>query len=313
MRVAVMGTGGIGGYYGGMLARAGEEVTFIARGAHLEAMRDRGLTVKTTHVGEFTLPIRATSDPSEVGPVDLVLFCVKGYDTETAAALINPLMGPQTVVLSLQNGVENEERIAQVVGHEHVIGGTTQVASKLESPGVINQSWVEMMYMGELDGQRRPRSDRLLEAFQQAEVAAQIPPHIGVAMWCKLVDVGAFASISCVTRLPAGAMLACPETTELYYSLVEEGIAVARATGLDMPEDFVGELREMNVDLAPTVRASMYYDLETGRRLELEDLAGTIVRVGRKHGVPTPLNFAMYAALKPYINGGPSAPHLATQ
>ena len=166
--------------------------------------------------------------------------------------------------------------------------------------------------MGELDGQPRPRSERLLEAFRQAEVAAQIPPHIGVAMWCKLVDVGAFASVSCVTRLPAGEMLACPETTELYYSLVEEGIAVATATGLDMPENFVGELRDMNVDLAPTVRASMYYDLEAGRRLELEDLAGTIVRMGEKHGVPTPLNFAMYAALKPYINGGRNAP-LATQ
>ncbi len=307
-----MGAGGIGGYYGGMLARARHEVSFIARGAHLEAMRNRGLTVKTTHVGEFTLSVHATSDPGEIGPVDLVLFCVKGYDTDTAAAQITPLMGPETVVMSLQNGVENEERIGRVVGHEHIIGGTTQVASKLESPGVINQTWVEMMYMGELDGQPRPRSERLLEAFQQAEVAAQIPPHIGVAMWCKLVDVGAFASISCVTRLPAGEMLVCPETTKLYYSLVEEGIAVARATGLDMPEDFVGELREMNVDLAPTVRASMYYDLEAGRRLELEDLAGTIVRMGRKHGVATPLNFAMYAALKPYINGGRSEP-LTTQ
>ncbi len=206
-----MGTGGIGGYYGGMLARAGDEVTFIARGPHLEAMQGRGLTVKTTHVGEFTLPVRATSDPGEFGSVDLVLFCVKGYDTDTAAVLITPLMGPETVVMSLQNGVVNEERIARVVGHEHVIGATTQVASKIEAPGVINQTWVEMMYMGELDGQPRPRSDRLLEAFQQAEVAAQIPPHIGVAMWCKLVDVGAFASISCVTRLPAGEMLACPE------------------------------------------------------------------------------------------------------
>ncbi len=312
MRVAVMGTGGVGGYYGGMLARGGEEVTFIARGAHLETMQDRGLTVKTTHVGDFTLPVRATSDPADIGTVDLVLFCVKGCDTDTAAALITPLMGSETVVLSLQNGVENEDRIARVVGHEHVVGGTTQVASKLESPGVINQTWVEMMYMGELDGQPRHRSERLLEAFRQAEVGAQIPPHIGVAMWCKLVDVGAFASVSCVTRLPAGEMLACPETTELYYRFVEEGIAVATATGPDMPEDFVGELREMNVDLAPTVRASMYYDLEAGRRLELEELAGTIVRRGEKHGVPTPLNFAMYAALKPYINGGHNAP-LATQ
>ena len=308
MRVAVMGAGGIGGYYGGMLARAGEDVVFVARGTHLEAMRNRGLTVKTTHVGEFTLPVQAISDPGEIGPVDLVLFCVKGYDTDAADALITPLVGPQTVILSLQNGVENEERIGHLVGHDHVIGGTTQVASKLESPGIINQTWVEMMYMGELDGQPRPRSERLLETFQRAEVAAQIPPHIGVAMWCKLVDVGAFASICCVTRLPAGEMLSCPETSELYYSLVEEGIAVARATGLDMPEDFVGELRGMNADLAPTVRASMYYDLEAGRRLELEDLAGTIVRVGRQQGVPTPLNFAMYAALKPYINGGRSAP-----
>ena len=131
-------------------------------------------------------------------------------------------------------------------------------------------------------------------------------------MWGKLVDIGAFASVCCVTRLPAGKRSACPERTELYYSLVKEGITVARATGLDMPEDFVGALREMNADLAPTVRASIHYDLETGRRLELEDLAETIVCMSRKHGGPTPPNFAMYAALKPYIQGGRSAP-LATQ
>lgn len=305
MRVAVMGAGGIGGYYGGMLVRAGHDVTFIARGDHLQAIRDRGLTVKTTHVGEFTLPVQATSNPDEVGPVDLVLFCVKGYDTETAVGLIGSLIGPETLVMSLQNGVENEERIGQIVGPEHVIGATTQVVSRIESPGVIHQSWVKMMCIGELDRKSSLRSQRLLEAFEKAEVAAQIPQHIGVAMWCKLVDVAAFASVCCVTRLAAGEILACPETTELYYSLVEEGIAVARGRGLNMPDDFVAELRAMNVDLAPSVRASMARDLEAGRRLELEDLAGAIVRAGRKWAVPTPLNFAMYAALKPFVNGDP--------
>ena len=159
MRVAVMGTGGVGGYYGGMLARSGEDVTFIARGDHLEAMLSRGLTLKTTHAGEFNIPVKATDDPVEIGSVDLVIFCVKTYDTDTAARIILPVMGPQTVVMSLQNGVESEGRIAGVVGEEHVIGAATYISSVIEEPGVINQSWVLKVYLGELNGKPSSRTE----------------------------------------------------------------------------------------------------------------------------------------------------------
>ena len=305
MRVAVMGTGGVGGYYGGMLARTGEDVTFIARGDHLEAMLSSGLTLKTTHAGEFNIPVKATDDPGEIGIVDLVIFCVKTYDTDTAALIIRPLIGPQTVVMSLQNGVENEERIARVVGEKHVIGAAAYISSVIEAPGVINQSWVLKVYLGELSGEPSPRTGQLVKAFEHAEVAAEIPPDIHAAMWSKLLRISAFAGVGCVTRLPAETILSCPETTSLFWGVVEESYAVARAGGIDMPDDFIDQFRGIISTLAPTLRPSMYYDLEAGRRLELEELIGTVIRLGEKHSVAAPLTFAIYAALKPYVNGAP--------
>lgn len=308
MRVAIMGSGGVGGYYGGMLARAGEDVAFIARGAHLDAMHANGLMVKTAHVGEFTIPVKATDDPNEIGPVDLVLFCVKTYDTDTAAGLIRPLIGPETVVLPLQNGVESPERIGCVVGEEHVIGGTTYVSSKIESPGIIKEIWDHKAYLGELDGQLSPRTEQLLKTFERAEVAVEIPPDIRVAMWGKLLGVSAFTAVCCVTRLPAAAIISCPETSALFWGAMEEGLAVARASGVAMPDNFLDQNRGIMAGINPMLRPSMYYDLQAGKPLELEDMIGVVVRLGNKHDVSTPLTFAMYAALKPFVNGAPDIP-----
>jgi 2-dehydropantoate 2-reductase len=308
MRVAIMGSGGVGGYYGGMLARAGEDATFIARGAHLEAMRANGLMVKTAHVGEFTIPVKATDDPNEIGPVDLVLFCVKTYDTDTVAGLIHPLISRGTVVLPLQNGVESPERIGRVVGEEHVIGSTTYVSSKIESPGIINEIWDHKAYLGELDGERSPRTERLLRTFERAEVAVEIPPDIRVAMWGKLLGVSAFTAVCCVTRLPAAAILSHPETSALFWGAMEEGLAVARASGVAMPDNFLDQSRSIMAGISPMLRPSMYYDLRAGKPLELEDMIGVLVRLGKQRDVATPLTFAMYAALKPYVNGTPDIP-----
>ncbi|MDV2994928.1 MAG: 2-dehydropantoate 2-reductase [Chroococcidiopsis sp. SAG 2025] len=308
MRVAIMGSGGVGGYYGGMLARAGEDVTFIARGAHLDAVRANGLMVKTTHVGEFTIPVKATDDPNEIGPVDLVLFCVKTYDTNTAAELIRPLIGSETVVLPLQNGVESPERIGRVVGEEHVIGGTTYVSSKIESPGIIKEIWDHRAYLGELNGQLGPRTEQLLKTFERAEVAVEIPPDIRVAMWSKLLGVSAFTAVCCVTRLPAAAIISCAETSALFWGAMEEGFAVARASGVTMPDNFLDQSRGIMAGINPMLRPSMYYDLQAGKPLELEDMIGVVVRLGNKHDVSTPLTFAMYAALKPYVSGAPDIP-----
>jgi 2-dehydropantoate 2-reductase len=308
MRVAVVGSGGVGGYYGGMLARAGEDVTFIARGAHLDAIRANGLMVKTAHVGEFTIPVKATDDPNEIGPVDLVLFCVKTYDTNTAVGLIRPLIGRETVVLPLQNGVESPERIGRVVGEEHVIGGTTYISSKIESPGIIKEIWDHKAYLGELDGERSPRTEQLRKTFERAEVAVEIPSDIHVAMWGKLLGVSAFTAVCCVTRLPAAAIISCPETSALFWGAMEEGLAVARTSGVAMPDNFLDQSRGIMAGINPMLRPSMYYDLQAGKPLELEDMIGVVVRLGEKHDVSTPLTFAMYAALKPYVNGTPDIP-----
>jgi 2-dehydropantoate 2-reductase len=305
MRVAIMGSGGVGGYYGGMLARAGNDVTFIARGEHLHAMLANGLRVKTAHVGEFAIPAKATEAPHEIGPVDLVLFCVKTYDTSTAAEMIRPLVGPDTMVLTLQNGVESPERIGRVIGIEHVIGGTTYVSSKIESPGVIKEIWDRKAYLGELNGERTSRIEQLVQSLEQAQVQVEISPDIHVAMWGKLLAVSAFTGVCCVTRLPAGAVRSCRETTSLLWGAVNEGISVAKATGSVMPDGLLDQLRAVSESMDPMLRPSMHYDIEKGKPLELEDMIGVIVRKGEQFHVATPLTFAMYAALKPYVNGPP--------
>lgn len=305
MRVAVIGAGGVGGYYGGMLARSGVDVAFIARGTQLDAIRSNGLTVKTTHVGEFTVPVQATSDPNAVGPVELVLVCVKTYDTDTAVQMLTPLIHADTIVMSLQNGVEKEERIGRVVGNEHVLGALTYVSSRVESPGVIHQSWVQKLAFGELNGQASARTQHLLTLFERAEIAAEVAPDIRVAMWGKLLGVSAFTAVCCVTRLPGAAITSYPETSALFWGAMEEGLAVARASGVAMPDNFLDQSRGIVAGINPMVRPSMYYDLEAGKPLELEDMIGVVVRLGKKHEVSTPLTFAMYAALKPYVNGAP--------
>ena len=305
MRVAIMGAGGVGGYYGGMLARAGHDVTLIARGEHLRAILSNGLTVKTAHAGEFTVTVPATEAPSEIEPVDLVLFCVKTYDTDSAAEMIRPLIGPETVVLPLQNGVESPERIACHTENERVIGGTTYVSSKIESPGIIKEIWDHKAYMGELDGARTSRVEKLAETFAHADVQVEISPDIRVAMWGKLLAVSAYTAVCCVSRLPGGTVMSCPESSDLLWGAVEEGIAVARASGVAIPDDILGRLRGVAESMDPMLRPSMYYDLEAGKHLELEDMIGVIVRKGRQQKVPTPLTFAMYAALKPYVDGTP--------
>lgn len=235
-----------------------------------------------------------------------MLFCVKTYDIECAAAAARPLIGPDTVVWPLQNGVESPERIGAVVGGEHVIGGTTYMSSALVAPGRAEAPWDHRALLGELDGTRSERVERLFAALRRAEVSIEIAPDIRVAMWSKLLGVSAFSAVGCTTRLPLGAMLSCDETRELFWGAVDEGIAVARAGGVALPDDMPDRLRAVVAGIDPSVRPSMYRDLAAGKPLELDDMVGVIVRVGRRHGVPTQLTFAMYAALKPYAGGAPA-------
>jgi 2-dehydropantoate 2-reductase len=309
VRIALIGAGGTGGYFGGLLARAGEDVTFVARGAHLDALRARGLTVRSRLSGNFTVAARATGDPGEVGPVDLVLFCVKSYDTDAAAERIRPLIDPETVVLPVQNGIAAAEQIARVIGSGPVLGGVALVSSVLEAPGVVVQSaGAGRIIVGELGGGTSARVERVASVLARAGIPTQAHPDVRVALWQKFLFICAFSGLTALTRLPIGPVLACPETGRLYRDAMVEVEAVGRAEGVRLPDDAVAQAYAMTEKLEPWSRGSLYHDLAAGRRLELETLQGAVVRLGREHDVPTPVNFAVYAALKPYVDGAPVLP-----
>jgi len=309
MRVAVMGAGGTGGFYGGLLARAGDDVTFIARGPHLEAIRGRGLTVKSRLAGDFTITPRATADPREIGQVDLVLFCVKTYDTESAAALIRPVVGPDTVILSVQNGIDNDERIARVVAQGTAISAAAQVNAHVEGPGVIGQTaGAGRLIFGANAGNLGQRNEQLCRHCKDAGIAAELQPDIKTVLWSKFMFICGFSGATALTRLTIGPILACAETTALFRGTMAEVDLVAKSQGVALPSGVPDQGLKMSAGLEPWAKGSMAHDLASGRRLELESLNGTVVRLGQAKGVPTPLNFAIYAALKPFVNGPPPAP-----
>ncbi len=300
MKIAVMGSGGVGGYFGGLLARNGEEVTFIARGAHLEAIQRNGLEVQSVP-GDFRVRAAATHDPASVGPVDLVFFAVKGYDTEAAGEQIRPLVGPGTTILCVQNGVDNEEKLERLLGAGRVLGGVVHILSTIAAPGVIRQTaGPRTLKLGELDGRVTSRAERLLDVFKRAGILVELSAQIQVDLWEKFLFICAQGGVTALARLSIGEILACPETTALYRGVMAEIAAVGRARRVRLPEDAVERAMTFARSLQPHMRSSLAHDLNQGNRLEVESLAGAVVRYGREAGVPTPLNFAIYASLKPY-------------
>jgi 2-dehydropantoate 2-reductase len=309
MRVAVMGAGGTGGFYGGLLARAGDDVTFIARGAHLEAIRTRGLIVRSRLAGEFSIPAKATADPNEIGTADLVLFCVKTYDTEPAAALILPVIGPDTVIVSVQNGIDNDERIARAVGRGTTICAAAQVNAHVEGPGVIGQTaGAGRLIFGANAGNLGRRNEQLYQHFKDAGIAAELQPDIKTVLWSKFMFICGFSGVTALTRLTIGPILDCPETKALFRGTMAEVEAVARSQGVSLAIGIPDQGLKMSSGLEPWAKGSMAHDLASGRRLELESLNGTVVRLGQAKSVATPFNFAIHAALKPFVNGPPPAP-----
>jgi 2-dehydropantoate 2-reductase len=309
MRIAIVGAGGIGGFLGGFLARAGEDVTFIARGDHLAAIRTHGLTLRSEQRGDIIVSARATDDARTVGPVDLVFFCVKSYDLETAAATARPLVGSETVVVPVQNGIDISERLVAALGTDAVLGGTTWLGGGIVSPGVVRISdRPPHVVLGDLDGVVRPRTERIAAMLENAGIRAELRPDIQVARWEKFVAICANAGISCLTRLPIGITRETPPTAAFMLGLMTEVHAVGRARGVPLADDYVERLWNEVQGLNGSVRSSMYADLLNGRRLELESLHGTVVRLGEASSVPTPMNFAVYATLKPFENGTPAVP-----
>jgi 2-dehydropantoate 2-reductase len=300
MRIAAMAAGAVGGYFGARLAAAGHDVFFIARGAHRDAMLKNGLTIESVH-GDVHLPKpNVTDDPAKVGPVDVVLFAVKLWDTERAAEQTRQLLGPDTRVITLQNGVDSYERIAPIVGAERAILGVTYVVSVIERPGVIKQaSKFQSITCGTSDG----RPDAPLEAFVAAAKAAGIPitlsDNIERDRWHKFIFLSGTSGVTAVTRNPMGPILADADTRALFRNIMLETYTVGRAKGVAIDDGYVDErMAFADKNVPATMKASMANDLDRGNRLELDWLAGQVCQLGRELKVPTPVNDTIYAALK---------------
>ena len=303
MRIATIGSGGLGGYFGGRLAAAGAKVAFLARGAHLQALRTRGLRLESLK-GNLDLPhVTATDDASTIGPVDVIFFAVKLYDTESAMPLLPPLIGPDTVVIPLQNGVVSVERLSQVVEPPHLAGGTAYIQASIAEPGVIRHVALDRIIFGELDGTRSARLERLLEACQAAGVSPTLSEHIHVEIWSKFVHLSAMSGLTSVTRSPVGALRDDPDLFAMWQAAVVEGMAVARAKGIDLPRSFFDDLMQFVRQLPDGARSSMLGDLEHGRRLELPWLSGAIARMGRELEVETPIHRFIATVLMPHVDG----------
>jgi 2-dehydropantoate 2-reductase len=305
MRIAVMGAGGVGGYIGGRLAAAGQDVTFVARGAHLAAIREHGLALRSALGGVLIRPAQASDDPAAIGPVDLVIFAVKLYDSEVAAAATRPLIAPHTGVVTLQNGVDSTELLARVLGPDHVIGGVAHIAAVIEKAGVIRHTGIMATFaFGELDGAKSERVAALAGALQAAGVDHRISADIRRDIWDKMAFLSSFAGLTALMRLPIGPIREDPETRAMLQDGLSEACAVARAKGVALADDFVERTLERCDRLPYEMKSSMLQDLERGRRLELPWLCGALVRLGQELGVPTPTHTFIVTALKLHAAGG---------
>lgn len=307
MRVAVIGTGGIGGLFGASLAQAGNDVTFVARGSHLAAMRQNGLRVEGDRGTMHVHPVQATDQPVEIGAVDLVLFCVKLWDVEAAGELIRPIVGPDTVVIPLQNGIDVPERLAAILGPSAVMGGAAMATGTIAAPGVIHQTGkFQRLTFGELDGRLSPRGERIRDCCEAAGFEAILSQDIVLAMWEKFNLLVPHSGLTALTRLPIGKLRDDPDIFALYEAALREVAAVGRARDVRLPADIVERLVAFLRALPPNHMASMANDVIRGNRLELPWLSGKVVALGRGCGISTPVNAFIHAALKPYINGAPA-------
>ncbi|MBX6329222.1 MAG: 2-dehydropantoate 2-reductase [Pseudolabrys sp.] len=307
MRIAAMAAGAVGGYFAARLQAAGHDVFYIARGPHLDAIRRNGLTIESVH-GDLRLPfVRVTDDPAEVGAVDVVLFAVKLWDTETAAAAARPLIGPSTRLITLQNGVDSVERISAVLGAERTVGGTAYIATVIASPGVIKHtSSFATLRVGRADRQE----DETLAAFVAAAKAARLDVDLSAAIerdiWHKFIFLTAMAGATAALRSPIGPIRDDPELREFFRTLMQEALAVGRATGIALDPAYVDERMDfLMTKVEPNMKASMAHDLERGNRLELDWLTGKVRALGRAFGIPTPASDAVYTVLKLHRLGRP--------
>jgi 2-dehydropantoate 2-reductase len=309
MKIVMFGAGGVGGYFGGRLAQAGCDVSFVARGAHLEAIRRDGLRLLSPKGDAHVRDVRASDDPRALGPADVVLFTVKLYDAERAALQLPPLIGPNTMVVTLQNGVDAVDIVAGHVGREHTVGGVAYVAAVIDPPGTIRHTALDTLIVGELDGAMSPRLLALADAAARAGFGFTASPRILVDLWSKFARLSVFSAMTAITRSPLGVLRADAELMAMLERAAWETIAVGRAHGVPLTDAVMDEVLTMMRGLPPHAQSSMLSDLERQRPLELPWLSGAVVRLGAAKGVPTPIHEFVATVLRPFVKGG--APEMA--
>lgn len=306
MRIAVLGSGAVGGYYGAKLAAAGHDVSFVARGAHLQAIRARGLEIRSP-LGDFVARGQAEEDTSRIGPVDLVILGVKTYHNATALPLLSALVGESTVVLSLQNGVDSTDEIAAIIGRDAVLGGSAYIATALTAPGRIDQTGVHRkVVFGEVfavESELSARVARLRDALVAADLEVEVAPDGRVPLWEKFIYLAPFAGFTGATRLPIGPVWGDPDIRERFLEAVGEVERLARSTGVAVANDTVERVIAYTDSLPESTRSSLLIDLAQGKPIEVEALQGSVVRRGRAAGVDTPIMATLYSVLKPHAGG----------
>jgi 2-dehydropantoate 2-reductase len=305
MRIAAMAAGAVGGYYGARLAAAGHDVFFIARGANLEAMKKNGLKIESVH-GDMHVPKpNVTDDPKTVGPVDIVLFAVKLWDTEKAAEQARPLIGPNTRVITLQNGIDSVERVNAVLGAGTAVGGFAYIASNIAAPGIIRHtSQFHHLRFGHADNRPDPVLDAFVEAGKAAKLDIGISHSIERELWEKFIFLTAMTGATAALRSGIGPIFADPELKQFFRQLMEEALAVGKARGVPLDDAYIGErMTFVETKTVPTMKGSMANDLDRGGRLELDWLSGKVRELGRKHHIPTPASDTVYTVLKLHRNG----------
>jgi 2-dehydropantoate 2-reductase len=309
MKIAVMGSGGVGGFYGGHLAHVGCDVTFVARGAHLKAMREHGLTIESAAHGDVHVKkVNVTEDPAGIGVVDLVIISVKLWDIEATAKAIKPIVGPHTGVLSLQNGVIKDDILRREFGDKAVMGGVAYVATRISRPGVIHQTGtLQRLLFGEYDGRKSERAQALYEAAQRTGIDTELSADIRRTLWEKYVFLVGLSGSTTAMRSTRGPIRENPQTRAFLYDLMRETVAVGRAHGVALPEDYADQRMTFADSVAADMTSSMHHDLEGGNRLEVAWLSGGVVQLGKAVKVPTPANRAVWDMLALHADGRRSA------
>jgi len=307
MRICVVGSGAVGGYYGAKLARAGNDVTFIARGRHLAAIRERGLEVRSQALGGFTVHAQAEEDTARVGPVDLVIVAVKAYDNATALPLVGPMLGPTSTILPLQNGVDSVNELAAMYGEAPVVGATTYIATAIAEPGVIEQTGTHRrIVLGEALGQLPRMSGRvktIADTLAAADIQAEAVEDGRVPIWEKFIFLVSLAGFTGASRLPIGPVWADPIIRARFLESCREIERLARAEGVPVAPEIVERISNYVGAIPGTMRSSLLIDLSQGKRIEIEQLHGAVVRRAERAGLPVPITSTLYAVLKPWVNG----------